>query len=1028
MKWCPTPRLMAVLTAALLVSLFAVSGFAQFQTGNIYGKVQAKDGSVLPGVTVTLTGVGAPATQVTDAQGNFRFLNLSPGSYTLKAELAGYGTATRAGVGVRVGANSDVTLTLNPSVSESITVTAEAPLLDVRKAGDATNVTRVEMEKVPSARDPWSVMQTTPGVQVDRINVGGSQSGQQSVYVAKGAQTTDNTWNMDGVNITDMGATGSTPLYFDFDSFEEMQVTTGGSDPRIMTPGVQLNMVTKRGTNDFRGSGRYFYTPGSYQAAGTIPAEATGYLAATNEIKFVRDYGAEIGGPLWRDHLWAWLADAEQKISNTNTATIGQFISPDNIILRDKNAKLNAQILPSNSAVGFYTFGDKVRNARNLSPTRPFEASWRQTGPTKVYKLEDTQIVGSSLYLTGMWSKVTGGFSLIPNGGFGASAPPITVVGPPFNGGVWAGGYEAYITDRPQKQYRLDGSKFFDLGSMNHELKFGFGYRNTPVSSISTWGGASQGYWIYNTPGTNDAGYNCADEGLPADCLEAALIRDRQAAYGEHYKDAYIGDTILMGNLTLQVGLRMDRQDTTNQPSLTAAQPVIGTPLTLPCAPDGFCSGNYTGSLASLNFPGDPQSLKWRSVTPRVGLTYTLGADKKTLLRAGYNRYASQVGSIITNGSPNGTTSYFYLFGRDLNGDKTIQRNELLQWYSYYYISANAPNALVSNTRIDYGMKVPKADEFMAGFERELFTDFSVGLTGTYRKYHDLTGFRYEKTQGAGDWYTAADFTPLVVNGQQVFAGGSFTQTAANGGNTFTTGQVPIYVLKPGVAPLSAGYRALTNLPGYTQEYKGVELTATKRLSHSWMMRANASWNDYTEQCSAESNPNPTPFLNNCPGGQVVVRSAGSGAFGNVFINSKWNFNLTGLYQLPLDFSLGASLTGRQGYPSPYRERVSGAALGSTYTRNRVDAVLNPIGEQRFDNVYELDLRAAKDFRFFNRVGITLSADLFNALNQRTILQRETLLGTLNARTLATSVNSGGGRITELQSPRVWRFGARFNF
>src|SRR5262249_30034009 len=173
-----------------------------------------------------------------------------------------------------------------------------------------------------------------------------------------------------------------------------MQVTTGGSDPRIMTPGVQLNMVTKRGTNDFRGSGRYFYTPGSYQSSGTIPGEAKGYLAATNEIKYVRDYGAELGGPLWKDHAWFWLADADQKIFNTNQATLGQFISPDNIILRHKNAKLNGQILPSNSAVGFYTFGDKGRNARSLSPTRPFETSWIQSGPTKVYKVEDTQILG----------------------------------------------------------------------------------------------------------------------------------------------------------------------------------------------------------------------------------------------------------------------------------------------------------------------------------------------------------------------------------------------------------------------------------------------------------------------------------------------------------------------------------------------------------------------------------------------------------------------------------------------------------
>src|SRR6184192_1541605 len=293
MKWCPTPRFMAVVTAALLISLLAVSGFAQFQTGNIYGKVQAKDGSVLPGVTVVLTGFGAPQTTVTDAQGNFRFLNLSPGAgYSLKAELAGYGTATRGGVGVRVGSNSDVTLTLNPSVSESIVVTAEAPLLDVRKAGTAINVTKVELEKIPTSRDPWTILQQSPGVLVDRMNVGGNQSGQQSNYIGKGASTAQNTWNVDGVNITDEGATGSSPTYYDFDSFEEMQVTTGGSDPRIMTPGVQLNMVTKRGTNDFRGSSRYFYTPGKYQSDASVPTEAQTYLSHTNEVNFVRDYGA----------------------------------------------------------------------------------------------------------------------------------------------------------------------------------------------------------------------------------------------------------------------------------------------------------------------------------------------------------------------------------------------------------------------------------------------------------------------------------------------------------------------------------------------------------------------------------------------------------------------------------------------------------------------------------------------------------------------------------------------------------------
>ncbi|MCU1230825.1 MAG: hypothetical protein JWO97_3709, partial [Acidobacteria bacterium] len=245
MKRCPNPRFVAIIATALCLLLIAVSGFAQSSSGNIYGKVQAKDGSALPGVTVTLSGVGAPQNFVTDTTGNFRFLNLDPGTYTLKADLAGYGTNTRNGVAVRIGQNADVTLSLNPSVSESITVTAEAPLLDVRKAGTSVSVTKVELEQIPTSRDPWTVLQSAPGVQVDRMNIGGSQSGQQSNYIGKGASGAQNTWNVDGVNITDEGATGSSPTYYDFDAFEEMQITTGGSDPRIQTPGVQLNMVTK---------------------------------------------------------------------------------------------------------------------------------------------------------------------------------------------------------------------------------------------------------------------------------------------------------------------------------------------------------------------------------------------------------------------------------------------------------------------------------------------------------------------------------------------------------------------------------------------------------------------------------------------------------------------------------------------------------------------------------------------------------------------------------------------------------------
>ena len=1015
MKRCLTPRFTAVVVAAVCSLLIAVSGFAQFQTGNIYGKVQAKDGSVLPGVTVTLTGVGAPENTVTDAQGNYRFLNLSPGTYTLKAELAGYGTATRSGVGVRVGANSDVTMTLNPSVSESITVTAEAPLLDVRKAGTSVNVPRVELDKIPTSRDPWTILQSAPAVQVDRINVGGSQSGQQSNYYAKNALVADNTWNVDGVNITDMGATGSSPMYYDFDSFEEMQVTTGGSDPRIMTPGVQLNMVTKRGTNDLKGSGRYMYTPGSTQATASVPTEAQSYLISTNEINFVRDYGVEVGGPFWKDHLWGWLARGDQKISNRASTFVGGNPGAlDNIILRNTNAKLNAQILASNSATGFYTFSDKVRNARNLAPTRPFETAWRQTGPAKVYKLEDTQIFGSSLYLTGMWSKVTGGFSLIPNGGLDVNS---------FRDAdsVWHNTFQFYITKRPQKQYRLDGSKFFDVGTMNHELKFGFGYRKTPVASSSGFPGSSQGYWAQDVfdPAT------CASEGLPANCEMAALYRDRVVGFDQKYNDAYVGDTILLGNLTIQAGLRYDMQQSNNLSTTATANPLLNTPLTLPCTADSFCDtgSNYTASLQTITFPGESRKMKWDTVSPRIGLTYALGADKKTLIRAAYNRYVSQQGSTVQAANPFGYYQYFFFAGADLNNDKVVQRNELMKFYGFNYLDPDNPNSTAAPTRIDYNMKTPKTDEIILGFERELLTDFSIAVNYSYRRGSDNIGVRQEKHAGQGDFYTPADFVPLVRNGQQVMAGGTFTTPW---GATVSTPRVPVYTLASGV-PLPT-FAVVTNIPDSNTKYNGLELTATKRMSHNWMMRGNVTYNDQKADCTSRSFGNPTPGLYSpfigslpsgmlgCVGGQAFQRSAGSGSFQNVFISSKWSGNLTGVLQLPLDFSVGGSLTARQGYPMVLRDRISSTRGGVT------DVILSPVGDVRFPNVYELDLRAAKDFRFFNRVGMTLSADLFNVPNQRSVLQRDTRLATNEVR------RSTGYRITELQSPRAWRFGARFSF
>jgi hypothetical protein len=1000
----------------LLVALMAVSASAQFQTGNIYGKTVAKDGSVLPGVTVMLTGVGAPMTTVSDEQGNFRFPNLSPGSYTLKAELSGMGTTTRTGLRVGVGANADVELVLNPSMAEAITVSAEAPLLDVRKSGTGVTVDKVMLDRVPTSRDPWMILQSTPGVFVDRINVGGTQSGQQSVYISKGAPRADGTWNVDGVNITDMGATGSSPTYYDFDTFEEMQITTGGSDPRIQTSGVQMNMVTKRGTNDYSGSGRYLYVPGSTSAEASVPGQAAGYLAATNQVNYVRDYGGEVGGPLWRDKLWLWVARADQKISTWQSIAVGQsLIIPDDTILRNKNAKMNAQLFTSNSFVASYTYGDKFRNARDISPLRPYETSFKQTGPTTVYKIEDTQLLGSNFYVTGMWSKVQGGFGLFGNGGFGPSAPSLYF----DDGNVAHNNYYTYDTNRPQKQYRADASFFHDIAGVSNELKFGYGYRDTPVSSATVYPGPAFGYWDYSFP----ASAECTGTATEA-CGVAVLLRQPTASYSGKYNELYLGDTVMLHNLTVQAGLRWDDQSSAIQAMQVDANPILGTPLSLPCIASLNCAGgSIAAQLPALDYPGQTEELNWTSLSPRIGLTYALGGKKRTLLRAGYNRYVSQLGSAISGSSPVGNSQYTF-FGQDANGDHIVQRSELSKIRNFTGINPAAPTSLTSTRRIDYDMNPPATDEFLLGFEHELWTDVSVGATFTHRVNNDLVALRYEKTQGSGNWFTRDDFVQTgTVGGTFVGCGVALVSGQCPAGQSFTsvsTNTTPVYGLKAGVP--SPTFSVITNRPDYKQTYNGVEVTATKRMSSRWMMRVNASWNDYTEDCGDEAFANPTRGLPStgivngaavyagapaCIGGQIAPQSAGSGAFGNVFINSRYNANVSGVYVAPWDVNVGANLLYRQGYPDVLRV-ASGAAT----------VALEEVGERRFDNVYQLDLRLAKDFRLFNLATFTVSADIFNATNQRTVLQRNGLV----------SASATAFRITEMQAPRVFRVGGKFTF
>ena len=246
----------ACLVAVALMLVLAGSVSAQIAGGNIYGTAVDQQGGVLPGATVTLTATsigGQPRTTVTDASGQFRFLNLDAGNYRIDIDMPGFSKQQRELI-VTTGINTTANFTLTVGAIEAaVNVTAESPVIDFKKTGTATTLTREELQGTPQSKDPWAMLKTVPGVIVDRVNVGGNESGQQSGFVGKGALATDSMWNLDGVVITDTTSGGASSSYFDFDAFDEVAVSTGGNDLKVQTGGVGINFVTRRGTNQFKG-------------------------------------------------------------------------------------------------------------------------------------------------------------------------------------------------------------------------------------------------------------------------------------------------------------------------------------------------------------------------------------------------------------------------------------------------------------------------------------------------------------------------------------------------------------------------------------------------------------------------------------------------------------------------------------------------------------------------------------------------------------------------------------------------------
>jgi hypothetical protein len=739
-----------------------------------------------------------------------------------------------------------------------------------------------------------------------------------------------------------------------------MNVTTGGADLQSATPGVALNFVLKSGSNTPRGSARIYYENESMQS-NNMPEDLAALIGGVggkgNRIDEYKDYGFELGGPLWRDRVWAWGAYGKTDVTLLTLAN-----TPDQTILDNRSFKATAQL--SQALRGNFTFfrGDKLKYGRGAATDRPPETTWNQSGPTTLYKGEGNLVLGNNLFLTGRYAHVDGGFALTPQGGLDK---PYYI----DDSGSARETFYHYETVRPQKNASVDGNMFMG----KHELKFGFGWRTADVDSTTI------------VPGN---GIITTHNGYPNMDASVVVWNDNKSASAK-YLNAYFGDTITYDRLTLNLGVRWGRAAA----SVNALSQAGNSTL-----PD---------LLPDLTGTARDDVIVNSALTPRVGLAYALDESRKTLLRASYATFVSQMnsgeGSFLSTIGFRGVYLYNVL---DLNGNRLVDPAEIAgrtcnddlanagecNWSGF---SIDNPGNVAEPIHKVGDYSIPLTHEVQFGIDHELMPNFGVSGTFTWRRF---TGFNWRNNGVRGSDYEVID----TLTGSDP-AIGSFS--------------VPIYGIRADRIPEDRAATTYASRDDYWQRYLGFELAATKRLSNRWMARFGFSTNDHNEyfdSLEAMTDPTPGPTTPNKDGGTVVRQSTGSGKSGIYQVLPKYQFIATGLYQAGWGINVAANMVTRQGFSIPYhRTRV---ATADPLASQKSVLLVSEVDEQRLPTVTSLDFRVGKEIAI-QRTRINIDLDIFNILNQSTVLGRE-----YDFR-LTTFDN-----VKEIMNPRVLRLGLRFGF
>lgn len=670
----------AALLLVLLASLAPRAVVAQTITAVVQGRVLDSSGAGVPGATITArnTETGARRTTTSDAEGHYRLAALQVGIYDITAELSGLGAQNRPGIVLRIGQEATIDFTMAVSgLKETVTVRGEAPIVETTRSALGGTITTQQIDELPVAeRNFTNLAYMVPGI----LNSVNSENSDVTIG-ASGANGTGNTFLIDGLS-NDADAISSTRGIFSLDAIAEYQVLTNQYAAEYgQASGAIINVVTRSGTNNFRGRAFGYYRADSLSANDPFvqPDPVTGEREKAPFSQKI--FGGYLGGPIRQDKTFYFVSydhtlREETAVVTVDPALLRSLGLPDETNIAHPTrrplflAKVDQQIGGNQTFTARYRFDKETEENGVVGGIFTSEVGADFITTNQDFALLHTWIISPTALNESRFQFARNNNDITQ---VACSGCPF-IIRPSLYSGKNPSFPQAFVEDRLQ---------FMDAVSINkgnHAIKTG-----VDVSLISLEGLVEQtfdGLFVFTT----DAPFNAADANTYPLLFQQSTgdpsFNIDNTIFALFAQDQWR----VTPQLTLNLGLRYD----------------------------------YESSLATT---GDKNNLG-----PRLHFAWDPGKDGRTTVRGGYGRYYDQVFlnvvlfSALFNGTLDTTTLLFPGYPDAFVGGAGIP----------------LPNPPPTIYRFQADLKTPYSDTFSLGVQREVAPDFAVNVDWVHARGRNL--------------------------------------------------------------------------------------------------------------------------------------------------------------------------------------------------------------------------------------------------------------------------------------------------